>query len=64
MPVDVRVGGVDGDVVTVAMTGGTGPVDLPDDAVYTLDPHSRVLRALPHIVAFQQDKLQRAKKDD
>ena len=64
MPVDVRVGGVDGDVVTVAMTGGTGHVDLPDDAVYTLDPHSRVLRALPHIVAFQQDKLQRAKKDD
>ena len=64
MPVDVRVGGVDGDVVTVAMTGGTGHVDLPDDAVYTLDPHSRVLRALPHIVTFQQDKLQRAKKDD
>ena len=64
MPVDVRVGGVDGDVVTVAMTGGTGHVDLPDDAVYTLDPHSRVLRALPHIVAFQQDKLQRAKKAD
>ena len=62
MPVDVRVGGVDGDVVTVAMTGGTGHVDLPDDAVYTLDPHSRVLRALPHIVAFQQDKLQRAKQ--
>ena len=64
MPVDVRVGGVDGDVVTVAMTGGNGHVDLPDDAVYTLDPHSRVLRALPHIVAFQQDKLQRAKKAD
>ena len=64
MPVDVRVGGVDGDVVTVAMTGGTGHVDLPGDGVYTLDPHSRVLRALPHIVAFQQDKLQRAKKDD
>ena len=64
MPVDVRVGGVDGDVVTVAMTGGTGHVDLPDDAVYTLDPHSRVLRALPHIVTFQQDKLQRAKKAD
>ena len=62
MPVDVRVGGVDGDVVTVAMTGGTGHVDLPDDAVYTLDPHSRVLRALPHIATFQQDKLQRAKQ--
>ena len=45
-------------VVTVTF----GYVDMPVGALYTLDPHSKVLRALPHIVAFQQDKLQRAKK--
>ena len=62
MPVDVRVGSVDGNVRTVAMSDGTGHVDLPAGALYTLDPHSKVLRALPHVVAFQQDKLQRAKQ--
>ncbi|MGQ4583421.1 M1 family aminopeptidase [Lysobacter sp. F60174L2] len=62
MPVDVRIGSVDGNVRTVAMSDGTGHVDLPAGALYTLDPHSKVLRALPHVVAFQQDKLQRAKQ--
>ncbi|MGH8073054.1 MAG: M1 family metallopeptidase [Lysobacter sp.] len=62
MPVDVRIGSVDGEVQTVAMSEGSGYVDMPVGALYTLDPHSKVLRALPHIVAFQQDKLQRAKK--
>ncbi|MGQ4659508.1 M1 family aminopeptidase [Lysobacter sp. F6437] len=62
MPVDVRIGSVDGNVQTVAMGDGSGHVDLPADALYTLDPHSKVLRALPHIVMFQQDKLKRAKQ--
>lgn len=51
MPVEVRVGDR---VETVAMGGGQGSVALPVDASYTLDPHSKVLRALPHVVAFQK----------
>ncbi|MDQ3039100.1 MAG: M1 family peptidase, partial [Pseudomonadota bacterium] len=58
MPVQVRVGKR---MVDVPMTGGQGRVDLSADASYTLDPHSRVLRALPHIVEFQQDAAERGK---
>jgi hypothetical protein len=58
MPVQVRVGAT---VVDVPMTGGSGRIALPAGASYTLDPHSRVLRALPHIVEFQQDTAARAK---
>ena len=43
------------------MTGGVGRVDLPAGATYTLDPHSRVLRDLPHIAEFQKDTAERAK---
>ena len=43
------------------MTEGRGHVDVPAGATYTLDPHSRVLRALPHIVDFQKDTTERAK---
>ncbi len=53
MPVQVRVGTR---VVDVAMKGGQGSVRVPEGASYTLDPHSKVLRALPHIEAFQADK--------
>jgi aminopeptidase N len=49
MPLQVRVDGHD---VDVPMTGGSGRVDLPAHALYTIDPHSRVLRALPHIEAW------------
>ncbi len=58
MPVQVRVGDR---VVDVPMADGRGQVALPVGASYTLDPNSRVLRALPHIVAFQQDTAARAK---
>lgn len=58
MPVQVRVGRRD---VDVAMTDGHGHVDLPAGASWTLDPHSKVLRELPHIVEFQKDTAERAK---
>ena len=58
MPVQVRVGS---SVVDVPMTGGRGHVDLPAGATYALDPHSRVLRELPHIAEFQKDAAERAK---
>ena len=58
LPVQVRVGDK---VVDVAMTGGRGRVDLPAGASFTLDPHSRVLRELPHIAEFQKDVADRAK---
>ena len=58
MPVQVRVGDK---VLDVAMTGGRGHLDLPAGATYTLDPHSRVLRELPHIAEFQKDTAERAK---
>jgi aminopeptidase N len=51
MPVEVRVGDR---VDTVAMTDGQGSVALPARASYTLDPNSKLLRALPHIVEYQQ----------
>ena len=58
LPVQVRVADK---VVEVAMTGGRGHADLPAGASYTLDPHSRVLRELPHIAEFQKDVADRAK---
>lgn len=58
LPVQVRVGDR---VIEVGMTGGRGHVDLPEGATYTLDPHSRVLRELPHIGEFQKDVADRAK---
>ncbi|HSD18074.1 MAG TPA: M1 family metallopeptidase [Thermomonas sp.] len=58
LPVQVRVGDR---VVDVAMPGGRGHVALPAGASYTLDPHSRVLRELPHIAEFQKDVAERAK---
>lgn len=44
MPVEVRVGGNDGKVVTVPMTDGQGHLELPPGALYTLDPDSKLLR--------------------
>ena len=58
LPVQVRVGNR---VVDVPMIGGLGRVELPPGATYTLDPHSRVLRELPHIAEFQKDAAERAK---
>ncbi|GHB95121.1 M1 family metallopeptidase [Thermomonas carbonis] len=58
LPVQVRVGDK---VIDVPMTDGRGRVELPAAATYTLDPHSRVLRELPHIAEFQKDTADRAK---
>jgi hypothetical protein len=58
MPLQVRVDGRD---IEVPMADGRGHVDLPPHALYTVDPHSRVLRALPHIDAYQADAAARQK---
>ncbi|TWI04580.1 peptidase M1-like protein [Luteimonas cucumeris] len=50
MPVQVRVNGQD---KTVPMKDGQGRLELPAGAVYVIDPHSKVLRAQPHIEEFQ-----------
>jgi hypothetical protein len=58
MPLQVRVDGRD---VELPMADGRGHVDLPPHALYTVDPHSRVLRAMPHIDAYQVDVAARLK---
>ena len=47
----------------VAMKGGQDRVDLPAHATYTLDPRSKLLRALPHIVEYQQQLSEQAKAE-
>ncbi len=59
MPVEVRVGDR---VERLAMRDGSGSVRLPAGASYTLDPHSKLLRALPHIAEYQADKKAREEK--
>ncbi len=59
MPVEVRVGNK---IETVAMQDGTGSVALPAGATWTLDPHSKVLRRLEHIEAFQAYEKNKRKK--
>ena len=58
MPIEVRVNGRDR---TLKMADGQGDIELPAGAAYTLDPHSKVLRELPHIHEFQKDTQERAK---
>jgi aminopeptidase N len=60
MPVDVRVGDK---VETVAMTNGKGSLPIAADQSFTLDPHSKVLRQLAHIDAFQKDRDEREKEE-
>jgi aminopeptidase N len=50
MPLDVRV---DGKVVTLPMTDGTGELPADDWAVVTFDPSSKILRQLDSIDGFQ-----------
>ena len=57
MPVEVRAGDR---VVQVPMVDGQGSVELPAEASYTLDPHSKLLRALPHIAEYQQQLSEQA----
>jgi aminopeptidase N len=60
MPVEVRVGQK---LVTVAMEGGRGSVELPGGATWTLDPRSKILKREQHIEQFQEyEKAQRKAK--
>lgn len=58
MPVQVRVGD---HVVDVPMAGGRGEVPIEANESFTLDPHSRVLRDLPHMADYQRDAAERAR---
>ncbi|WP_028838342.1 M1 family metallopeptidase [Thermomonas fusca] len=58
MPVQVRAGKR---VVDVPMTDGRGRIALAAGESYTLDPHSKVLRELPHVAEYQKDAVARAK---
>jgi hypothetical protein len=44
------------------MANGQGSVPIRDGQSFTLDPHSKVLRQLDHIDAFQADMDARAKE--
>lgn len=58
MPVEVQV---DGTVHTLPMTHGEGSLDVPADALVVIDPHSKLLRELPHVTEYQQwQKMQKA----
>lgn len=50
LPVDVQVGD---HVVTLPMTGGHGEVTLPDGAMYSIDPESKLLRQDAGIEAYR-----------
>ena len=64
MPLQVRVGPPGGEVVEVAMTGGRGHVALSGGEVFTVDPASKVLRAMPHVERYRADREARAKETD
>ncbi|SHM51641.1 M1 family metallopeptidase [Rhodanobacter sp. OK091] len=51
MPVEVQVGEA---VHTVPMTQGEGRLQVPAGSLLIVDPHSKLLRQLPHIDAFRQ----------
>jgi len=51
MPVEVQVGEA---VHTVPMTQGEGRLQVPAGSLLIVDPHSKLLRELPHIDAFRQ----------
>jgi aminopeptidase N len=51
MPVEVQVGEA---VHTVPMTQGEGRLHVPAGNLLIVDPHSKLLRQLPHIDAFRQ----------
>jgi aminopeptidase N len=58
MPLQVRVDGRD---IDVAMADGRGRIELPPHALYTIDPHSRVLREEPRFKAWQDWTAEQAK---
>lgn len=58
MPLQVRVDGRD---IDVAMADGRGRIELPPQALYTIDPHSRVLREEPRFKAWQDWSAEQAR---
>jgi len=58
MPVEVRVGDA---MQTLAMADGRGRVSLAPDALFTIDPQSKVLRREPAIEAHQKFEAERGK---
>jgi aminopeptidase N len=59
MPLEVQVGGT---VHTLPMSGGTGELTVPAGSLLIIDPHSKVLRDMPHVDAFQAWKKAQAKE--
>ncbi len=62
VPVQVRVGGVDGKIVSLPMTDGHGHIDMPADELYTLDPNSLLLREEPRFEQARQDAAARKQR--
>jgi aminopeptidase N len=59
MPLDVRV---DGRIVTLPMADGHGSIALPANAIYTLDPYSKILRRERRFEVFQRYQEQQQKQ--
>lgn len=59
MPVEVQIGDK---LVTVPMHGGAASIPAPQDALVIVDPHSKLLREMPHVAEYQQWKKQQAEK--
>jgi hypothetical protein len=59
MPIEVRVGDR---IERLDMADGKGELTLPAGELYTIDPHSRVLRQEAHIDEWQADEKERKKK--
>jgi aminopeptidase N len=53
MPVEVQVGN---ELHTVPMSNGSGTLTVPAGSLAIVDPHSKLLRAMPHIEAYQDWK--------
>jgi aminopeptidase N len=51
MPIEVQVGDT---MHTLAMSDGSGQLQVPAGSLLIVDPHSRVLRQMPHIEAYRQ----------
>ncbi|MBP1208334.1 aminopeptidase N [Duganella sp. 1411] len=63
MPLEVRILDDQGErIVQLPMSGGRGELTLPANALYTIDPGSRVLRQQAHIDEWKRDDDERKKK--
>jgi aminopeptidase N len=60
MPLEVQVGHT---VHTLPMTGGVGELEVPAGSLLVIDPHSKVLRDMPHVDAFRAWKKAQAETE-